>query len=260
MKDRTARSFWVGGWIVAALSMSTPLMASAKDNIASLQSETAIVDTSPATAQSAKTTQTSDTTQSPDTTQTPTQASDTTQTSDTKQTSDATQTASKPLQGGVSKLRQLLDATEKSELYPIAVQKLTSGMKLSAEEYRSLGAGCIGMEYDRPFFQNRAIVSTVYKDSPADRAGLREGDTIIDNNDQDDDDAKEHPEIPQWKVTCGQAGTDVTVTVLRHNKPVNITLTRMNIEDITNETARHEWEKVLSELGHPTEGEYSYTP
>jgi C-terminal processing protease CtpA/Prc len=240
MKDKTARYFFVGGWIVAALSATTPLMASANDNIASLQPETAIVDSSPATVAAAGTIQTADTTQ----------------TAVTTQTSNDAETASKPLQGGVSKLRQLLDATEKSELYPIAVQKLTSGVKLSAEEYRALGAGCVGMESDRTFFQNRAVVSKVYKDSPADRAGFHKGDILIDNNDKDED-AKAHPEIPRWKASFGQAGSDVTVTVLRHKVPVDVTLTRMNIEDITDDKARHEWEKILSTQGHATEGELS---
>jgi C-terminal processing protease CtpA/Prc len=239
MKGRTARSFLVGGWIVAALSTTTPLMASANDNIASLQPETPVVDSSPPTAaQPANTTQ----------------AADATQTSVTTLTPGAIQTASKPLEGGVSKLRQLLDATEKSELYPLAVQKLTSGVKLSAEEYRALGAGCVGMESARTFFQNKAVVIRVYKDSPADRAGFRKGDILIDNDDKDDD-AKAHPEIPRWKASFGQAGTDVTYTLLRNKKPVDITLTRMNIEDITNDKARHEWEKILSMSGHSTEGE-----
>jgi hypothetical protein len=44
--------------------------------------------------------------------------------------------------------------------------------------------------------------------------------------------------------------------VLRNKKPVDITSTRMNIEDIIDDNARHEWGKILSMLGHPSEGQY----
>ncbi|MBS1956253.1 MAG: hypothetical protein JST89_18855 [Cyanobacteria bacterium SZAS-4] len=229
MKTLTARSLVVGSWIVAGLSM--PLSALAASNqispntiASSLQAETAQVDNSP----------------SAQVEPTPVQTA---------------KPASKPLQGGVSKLEDLLKATESTDLYKLAVDKLSKGIKLTAEEYRSLGVGCVGMETDRTFFQNIAIISDVYRDSPADRAGLRKGDRLIDDRDNDEA-AKEHPEIPRWKVTFGQAGTQSQYILLKHHKKVPITLTRMNIEDIADDNIRHEWEQIISKLGNPEQGEF----
>ncbi len=220
MKNVTAKALLINGWMAAALVLPMPLAALADDGPA-LVSETAILDSAP-TASGA---------------------------------SSIAPSESKPLQGGVRK-RQVLDGADSSDLYAQAVKKLTSGIKLSAEEYRSLGAGCVGYESDRTFFQKVATVSNVYPDSPADRAGIRKGDKLIDKDDSDED-AMEHPEIPRWKVSCGQAGTQVEVTVLRHRKSINLTLTRMNIEDIADDDARHEWEKLIAKLGYPKEGEFS---
>ncbi len=249
MKTLTARSLVVGGWIVAGLAMpfsafaDTPLFhaknitwskgnhaisgkgniaTSSKGNIASaLQSETAQVDNSPAPTSQAEST--------------------------------PPRPVSTPLQGGVSKLQELLK--ESTELYKLAVDKLNKGIKLSAEEYRSLGVGCVGMETDRTFFQDIAVISDVYLDSPAAKAGLHKGDRLLDNS-QNDDAAKEHPEIPRWKVTFGQAGTQSQYILLRHHKQVPITLTRMNIEDIADDKIRQEWEQIISKLGNPAQGEF----
>lgn len=236
MKTLTARSLVIGGWIVAGLTLplsayadpsslphgKNPASAEANNIASSLQAETAQVDNSPAVAQVE-----------------PTRA----------------QPVTKPLQGGVSKLDELLKATEGTDLYKLAVEKLGKGIKLTAEEYRSLGVGCVGMETDRKFFQNIAVISDVYRDSPADRAGLRRGDRLIDDRDNDDA-AKEHPEIPRWKVTFGQAGTQAQYILLKHQKKVPITLTRMNIEDIADDKVRHEWEQIISKLGNLEQGEF----
>ncbi len=220
MKNVTAKALLINGWMAAALGLSMPVSALADDG-PSLVPETARLDSGPVVSAESST----------------------------------APSESKPLQGGVRK-RQVLAGADSSDLYSQAVKKLTSGIKLSAEEYRSLGAGCLGFESDRTFFQKIAIVSKVYPDSPADRAGIRKGDKLIDNNDADED-AIDHPEIPRWRVTCGQAGTQAEVTVLRHKQPINITLTRMNIEDIADDDARHEWEKLIATLGYPKEGEFS---
>ncbi len=242
MKTLTARSLVVGCWIVAGLA--SPFSAFANDSAlvharhttvskpsvlfpnfiaSSLQAETAQIDNSPAPALQVQ--------------------------------QPAAQPVVKPLQGGVTRLEELLKATESTDLYKLAVDKLNRGIKLTAEEYRSLGVGCVGMETDRTFFQNIAVISDVYRDSPAAKAGLRRGDRLIDNSDNDDA-AKAHPEIPRWKVTFGQAGTQAQYTLLKHRKPVTITLTRMNIEDIADDKTRHEWEQIISKLGNPEQGEF----
>lgn len=163
---------------------------------------------------------------------------------------------SAPLQGGVTKVDELIKATEKTELYKIAAQKLRDGARLSSEEYRSLGAGCIGIESHRTYFQKVAIVTAVYKDSPAEKAGLRKGDKLIDN-DHEDNEAKSDPSVPRWKVVCGQAGASQEITILRHHKPVTVTLMRMNIEDIVEDKYRHEWERIVSMLGNPQRGNFT---
>ncbi len=221
MKNVTAKALLINGWMAAALSLPMPLAALADEGPALLP-ETASLDSEPVV----------------------------------RADSSTAPSESKPLQGGVRKRQVVPEGADSSDLYSQAVKKLTSGIKLSAEEYRSLGAGCVGYESDRPFFQKIAIVSKVYPDSPADRAGIRKGDKLIDNDDSDED-AKDHPEIPRWKVSCGQAGTQVEVTVLRHKKTINLTLTRMNIEDIADDDVRHEWEKLIATLGYPKEGEFS---
>ncbi|HEY9731150.1 MAG TPA: hypothetical protein V6C89_04525 [Drouetiella sp.] len=156
--------------------------------------------------------------------------------------------AQKPLQGGVSKLDEILRATESTDLYKASVKKLSDGVKLTAEEYRSLGVGCLGFESDRTFFQKIAIVSVVYSGSPADQAGIRIGDKLIDED--NDQAAREHPEIPRWKVSFGQAGTSKQIVVIRHHKAVALTLTRMNIEDISDDDARQEWEQIIAKYGY----------
>lgn len=242
MKTLTARSLVVGGWIVAGLAMPLSAFADTSSHIASLRAETAQVDNSPANTS----------------TSTSSSASASASTSASRVEPALTQAehpVSKPLQGGVSKLEELLKSTESTDLYKLAVDKLSKGIKLTAEEYRSLGVGCVGMETDRTFFQNIAVISDVYRDSPADRAGLRRGDKLIDDRDNDEA-AIEHPEVPRWKVTFGQAGTQSEYILLRHHKKVPITLTRMNIEDIADDKIRHEWEQIISKLGNPAQGEF----
>jgi C-terminal processing protease CtpA/Prc len=139
-------------------------------------------------------------------------------------------------------------------LYALAAKKLAAGQQLSSNEYRSLGAGCAGYESDRTFFQQIAKVSAVYRGSPADKAGLRKGDKLIDI--ENDEDAKANPSVPIWGVTTGLAGTPVTLTVLRHGHPVAMTLIRMNIEDIEDPKIRQMWEDVIRNLGYPKDGTF----
>jgi PDZ domain len=172
-----------------------------------------------------------------------------------------TATQNAPLNGSAQDNDAKLQAETASEdairLHAQATKKFDAGEKLSSEEYRSLGAGCVGYESDRTFFQNIAIISDVYKDSPADKAGIRKGDKVIDT--ENDDDSITDPSQPLQAVTCGRAGTPVKVTLLRNGHQEKLTLTRMNIEDIQEPKYRHAWEKVLRQLGYPKEGYFSGT-
>lgn len=145
-----------------------------------------------------------------------------------------------------------------AHVFKLAAQKLSTGVALSADEYRALGVGCTGMEADKPFFQDIAKVTVVYPGSPADKAGIRRGDEII-NNEKDNAQAVANPEIPQWQVKLGKAGTPIDLTFLRHGQPVTITLVRMNIEDIQDAKYRERWEKIVRDLGYQTEGTFNGT-
>jgi C-terminal processing protease CtpA/Prc len=164
-----------------------------------------------------------------------------------------------PLNGTASDNDAKLQAEKaKSDLYKAAAQKLANGQRLSAEEYRSLNIGCTGFECDRTFFTTVAKVTTVYRGSPADEAGIKKGDKLLDYK-PDNDQAKANPTVPQWSVTLARAGTPMVVTVMRHKQPVNITLVRMNIEDIQDAGPRHQWEKIVSDLGYPKQGTFTGT-
>lgn len=140
-----------------------------------------------------------------------------------------------------------------------AMKKFDAGQELSAEEYRSLEAGCAGFESHHVFFQDIATITMVYKDSPAARAGIKIGDKILAPEKVEDAKFEEDPSISRQKVVCGRAGTPVDLTVLRDGKPVKLTLIRMNIEDIKEAKYRHSWERILRQLGYPTDGNFSGT-
>jgi hypothetical protein len=164
-----------------------------------------------------------------------------------------------PLTGSASDNDAKLQAEKaKSDLFKIAAQKLGTGQKLSAEEYRSLDVGCTGFEADRTFFTTIAKVTTVYRGSPADEAGIKKGDKLVDYA-PDNDQAKANPTVPQWQVTLAKAGSPMVITLLRHKEPVKVTLVRMNIEDIQDEGPRRQWEKIVSDLGYPKQGTFTGT-
>jgi len=148
-------------------------------------------------------------------------------------------------------------ASDAASLYRLAVQKLQTGQELTSDEFRSLGAGCAGYESNRTFFQPIAKVSVVYRDSPAAKAGLRKGDKLLDV--ADDKDAKADPSIPRWSISCGQEGTTVELTVLRHGQQFKLSMIRWNIEDIKEADKRQLWEDTVRQLGYPKGGTYSGT-
>ncbi|MDR2084794.1 MAG: S41 family peptidase [Bacteroidales bacterium] len=76
--------------------------------------------------------------------------------------------------------------------------------------------------------ENKVIISEPYKDSPADKAGLKAGDIII-KIDSKDVSGKSSSDISE--LLKGEPGTKLTVTVERFNqkKPVEISLTREKI-------------------------------
>lgn len=144
------------------------------------------------------------------------------------------------------------------QLFRIAAEKLQNGYSLSADEYRALGVGCVGYESYRKYFQNIAVVTAVYRDSPAAKAGIRVGDKIVDNQ-KDNDFAHANPHIKQVQIRLAQAGAPIDITVLRDGKPEKVSLVRMNIEDIQEPKYRKMWENTVRRLGFPKEGNYTGT-
>lgn len=143
-------------------------------------------------------------------------------------------------------------------VFHLAVRKLASKQRLSAEEYRSLGIGVAGFEAYQKFFQENGQITRVYADSPADKAGIRVGDKIVERNEGETVAAMEkaNPMQPLVKITFKRVGQPVDVTILRNEQPVKITLNCMNVEDIKEKDARRMWEKTIRDLGFPDSGSY----
>jgi C-terminal processing protease CtpA/Prc len=120
-----------------------------------------------------------------------------------------------------------------ADAYALAVQKLSQGQKLSSEEYRSLDIGTIGMETDQKFFQKLGRITTVYADFPADKAGIRVGETEVDTEpDPMEERERANPTQALTQVKFNKVGAPVDVTLLRNGQQVKFTLITRNIEDI----------------------------
>jgi C-terminal processing protease CtpA/Prc len=162
------------------------------------------------------------------------------------------------LKGGANSeqtnLGALTPASDSDAPYKLAIQKLQSGVKLSADDYRNLGIGTLGYEENRTYFQDRAEIEMVYKGSPAEAAGIQVGDVIIDS--QHDDSKIDDPTVPRWAIRLAKAGTTAQVALMRHGKITMLSLTRVNIEDLPDTKMRHLWERIIDNLGHPPDGEY----
>jgi C-terminal processing protease CtpA/Prc len=146
-------------------------------------------------------------------------------------------------------------AEARTRLKAAAYKKLSQGFDLTSDEYRSLGVGCIGYESLRTFFQTKGKITAVYKNSPASKAGLKVGETII--QDASDNEAKADPTIPLWSVSLAKEGDPVDVMVVRHGHKESLTILRYNIEDIEEPAIRAEWEKIVRDLGFPKQGTFN---
>jgi len=146
-------------------------------------------------------------------------------------------------------------AEAKIKLKAQAYKKLSQGFGLTTDEYRSLGVGCAGYESTRTFFQTKGKITAVYKNSPAAKAGIRVGETVI--QDAADDQAKADPTVPLWSVSLAKEGTPVNFMVVRHGHKESVTVLRYNIEDIEEPAVRAMWEKVVRDMGFPQEGTFT---
>jgi hypothetical protein len=139
---------------------------------------------------------------------------------------------------------------EKSNTYKLAVQKLGSGVKLSAEDYRNLNVGIVGMESTRTFFTNKFKVIRIVKGSPADLAGIKLGDTFMKDDSIDDSKIKD-PTVPAYVFSCGLAGEEKDLTLQRHGKTLHFHVVKMNMEDLPELKDRQEMEDLVRQTGYP---------
>lgn len=184
---------------------------------------------------------------------------------------------------GIVRLREVPGELD-TAIYDQAIQKLAHKAKLSQAQYRSLGVGCIGLEWSYPSV-GRPKVTAVYKGSPAEKAGIRLGEEIYQEIElreageksqtnlqsqtneriQSGSDTKgtsnqgkERPKDPTpAHFTLMREGTEQEVTVVRNGQPVKFILHRMNIADLPDKQARLKWQKVISSIGVPQDGFYA---
>ncbi len=131
--------------------------------------------------------------------------------------------------------------------------------KLSADEYRKMEYGVIGMVATVPVNGSGPVVTAVHPTCPAEFAGILPGDVIVkaDNYVFKRGDGQR----VFWKTIGGKAGTPVDVTVLRNAELITFHLVRMNIEDIADDHIRTTFETLLDVLGPPNaDGQMSNIP
>jgi hypothetical protein len=122
--------------------------------------------------------------------------------------------------------------------------------KLSAEEYRKLNYGIIGVVITaHPPNDNDLKITHLYPDCPAVLAGMQEGDVIVQADQHVFQDSDGQTEF--WHAVGGKAGTPVDVIVVRKGERLTFHLIRMNIEDFKDENLRRLFETYLSSMGLP---------
>jgi len=125
-----------------------------------------------------------------------------------------------------------------------------SARKMSAQDFRDLNYGVLGIVSFRTIFSAKQTVTEVFPGCPAALAGIRPGDVEV----QTDDHVwnRSDNQRSSWNITDGEAGTPVDLTIRRHGQLITFHLIRMNIEDIQNDRIRRMFEKMLRKFGPPT--------
>jgi len=167
--------------------------------------------------------------------------------------------ATAPLQGGVSvEDSQALDGQASQDrsanikLYVPARQALfsfRSRQALSADDYRKMEYGILGIVGQKSIFSRYYTVTQVLPDCPAALAGVQVGDVQIQAGDHVF--TESDSQGTYWRTMCGKAGTPVDIVVKRGDELLTFHLVRMNIEDIQNERIRRMYERMLSLFGPP---------
>lgn len=147
-----------------------------------------------------------------------------------------------------------IEASDSKPLQGKVERKRSQGFGLferrwSAEEYRNMNYGILGVVMVRSLFSKTERVGEVFPDCPAALAGIRPGDVVVQYADHVLD--GHETQRSTWHTADGVAGTHVDYIVRRHGKLITYDLTRMNIEDIQNKSIRRLYESMLRKLGPP---------
>ena len=150
---------------------------------------------------------------------------------------------------GSPQLQGQTGTTDTATLYAQVEKKLDLGKHLTAEEFRSLGAGTYGIDATQTYYTRTAKVIRAYKDGPADRAGIKAGDTLI----QDFTAAPRggDPTRAEYDFSCSRVGDAKDFKVRRHGEILTFHLIAMNIEDIQETSIRHMYERLIEKTGFP---------
>ncbi|MFN8655747.1 MAG: hypothetical protein U0105_05375 [Candidatus Obscuribacterales bacterium] len=130
-----------------------------------------------------------------------------------------------------------------------ALKKLALRAKLTSEDYRDLGIGVLGYDSDRTYFTQFAKITVLIPGCPAEKAGIRLGDLIIVDEEEAEDAGIKDPSIPTWVFSCGVEGQAVDLTIKRGDELLQFHLVRMNMEDVPDPHARHQYEQLVRQTG-----------
>jgi hypothetical protein len=122
--------------------------------------------------------------------------------------------------------------------------------KMSAEDYRNLNYGVLGIVTQKSILGSKQTVIDVITDCPAALAGIRPGDVELGVDDHAW--TREDNQRETWNRADGEAGTPVDVIIRRGRQTMTFHLIRMNIEDIKNSGIRHRYERMLRKMGPPS--------
>lgn len=108
------------------------------------------------------------------------------------------------------------------------------GVYRTADEYvdynTDMSGAFVGIGISVQYVNDEILIISVYDDSPAARADIREGDIIVKVNGESVDELGYERAIDNVR---GEAGTDVTVTVLRDGEEIDCVATRAPITEIS---------------------------
>ncbi len=143
----------------------------------------------------------------------------------------------------------------KAAFNPMSIFDDGQTTKLSAEDYRKMEYGIVGMESRVSLSGGHPTVVKLIDGGPCALAGVQVGDLLVKAGDHIFAEGDGQDAI--WHVFAGKSGTTIDLTVLRGAGLLTFHLTRMNIEDIADDKLRHLYEMILSRYGAPDQENFA---